>query len=118
MPASFTPEQVRRIRDAASQAFAEVLTEEEVAALGHPNPIKCYSCKIGLYIAAGELIAAALVVGLANLDEEAELVEVLADFAHVSKEIIDEWLKEAADDKLSSVKSVVHFLCKKMHACK
>ena len=118
MPVSFTPEQVRRIRDAASHAFEEALTEEEAAALGHPNPIKCYSCKVGLYIAAGELIAAALVVGLANIEDEAELVEVIADFAHVSKEVVDAWLQEAANDKLSSVKSVVHFLCKKMHACK
>jgi hypothetical protein len=115
MPDKLTTEQ---IRDRVSKAFEEALTEEEVAALGHPNPIKCMACKIGLYTAAGALLAAAIAVGLDNIEDDEELVEVLADFYHVSKVVIEEWLQEAYHDHINSVKSLVHYLCKKAHACK
>jgi hypothetical protein len=112
MAVTFTPEQIRYIRD----SFQDIFTEEEKAALGGPNKIKCGICKWSCRIALGTLIAAALASG--DLDEDAPLIEALSFFADVSSEVARQWLEEATTQGMDASSQVIHFICVKMKACK
>ena len=117
MPDRFTREQVQQIKESVARAFEEALTPEEADALGHPNKIKCAICKVGLYAAGGAIIAAALTAGLADIEDDEELIEFLETFAHVTAEVVKEWLKQAQEQNIVTVPKFVHFICKKMKAC-
>ena len=87
------------------------------------NDVKCYSCEIGLNIAAGAAIAAALAIAVATggaaLIPEVAVIAVATGLSEaVVTGIIGTVAAGGAGGGAAAVEAVISELCKAMHACK
>lgn len=119
MTTTFTSDQAQHIMQ---QTAASLQHPALAAALGGPNAAKCWSCKIGLNVAAGAAVAAAIAAivasgGAAAIPEAAVIAAATGLSEAAVGGILASVVAGGGAGGATAVEMALEALCKAMKAC-